>query len=171
MQGPQTLTCWYTVHVSASQQDKGQYLIQHASFHFKLSLELQKVQKNLTFLLQVISGVGLPLTISQLRLAGSPSFTIRTPSEGTGRISGATEMKIKQTCEQLFEKETSKFTGVVSMKWQQDISRFAVCRNMNISAAFERAEPLKVSESFLEFLGNQLLLIFKPKEGEEWNRR
>ena len=49
----------------------------------------------LTFLFQVISGVGLPLMISQDRLADSPSLTIRTPSDGTGRISGATERKLE----------------------------------------------------------------------------
>ena len=33
--------------------------------------------------------------ISQDRLAVSPSLTIRTPSDGTGRISGATERKLE----------------------------------------------------------------------------
>jgi len=42
----------------------------------------------------VISGVGLPLRISQARLAGSPSFTTRIPSSGMARISGATEKKL-----------------------------------------------------------------------------
>ncbi len=58
-------------------------LINHAS--------IMLINILITLRFHVIAGVGLPLMMSHPNVAGSPSFTIKTPFEGTDWISGATE--------------------------------------------------------------------------------